>query len=90
MIGLLLAHGAIISSVDMNGNTTLHIIAKNLRQVEAARFLISNGANVAAINAQGNTPVHEVMTGLLQAKRPTRGQKYPPVRLADRLRGRMI
>ncbi|KUL82398.1 hypothetical protein ZTR_10321 [Talaromyces verruculosus] len=83
---LLLAHGAIIGSVDMNGDTALHIMAKNLRQVEAARFLISNGANVAAVNAQGNTPVHEVMTGLLQAKRPARGQKYPPVRLADRLR----
>ncbi|KAI7970128.1 hypothetical protein EIK77_008355 [Talaromyces pinophilus] len=86
LIELLLAHGANISSVDMNGNTALHIMAKNLRQVEAARFLISKGADVTAVNAQGNTPLHEVMTGMLQAKGPTRGQKYQPVRLADRLR----
>lgn len=89
LIDLLLAHGADITSVDTNGDTALHVMARNLHQVEAARFLVSKGADVTVVNAKGNTPVHEVMRGLLRMKRPTRGQKYESVRLTAQL-GRRI
>lgn len=86
LIELLLAHGADMSAVDINSDTALHVIARNLCQAEAARFLISKGAYVTVVNTKGNTPVHEVMRGLLRVKRPTRGEKYESVRLTAQLR----
>jgi ankyrin repeat protein len=65
LIELLLAQGADISSVNTNGDTALHLMAKSLRQVKAAQFLVSKGADVTVVNAKGDTPVHEVMRGLL-------------------------
>lgn len=37
----LLSHGAKINHQDKDGNTALHLMARNLRQVQAAKFLIS-------------------------------------------------
>lgn len=60
----LLSHGAkmLINQQDIDGNTALHLMARNLRQTQATRFLISQGANVSLINGKGNTALHECLT----------------------------
>ena len=61
LIALLLSHGAKINQQDKDGNTALHYIARNLRQVQATRFLISRGADIHLTNSKGNTPLHECL-----------------------------
>ncbi|KAJ5730394.1 ankyrin repeat-containing domain protein [Penicillium malachiteum] len=61
ILDLLLARGAGIKDVDKDWSTAFHIMAKNLRQIEAAKTLLSAGADPRAENAKGNTPFHELM-----------------------------
>ncbi|KAA8645773.1 ankyrin repeat domain-containing protein [Aspergillus tanneri] len=57
LIDLLVAHGANRNHAHKDGITALHITARNLRQVKAARFLVSRGANVGAKKSKGeHTP----------------------------------
>lgn len=62
LIDILLSHGVKINQQDNNGNTALHLMARNLRQVQAARFLINRGADVSLTNSKGNTALHECLT----------------------------
>lgn len=59
VIDLLLTHGANINGADLDGNTPLHLAARNLPHIDAMRFLLSRGADVGAKNSEGNTPLHE-------------------------------
>ena len=59
MIDLLLAHGANINDADLDGNTPLHLAARNLPHIDVMRFLLSRGADEGAKNSEGNTPLHE-------------------------------
>lgn len=85
LLNLLVAHSANITTTDKDGNTALHIMTRNLRQVKAAQFLLSRGADVSATNAQGNTPLHEAMRGTLRP-RETREKKIDNVTMVDRIR----
>lgn len=55
LLDLLVAHGANVGHADTDGNTALHIMARNLRQAKAAQLLLSRGADVGAKNLKGNT-----------------------------------
>ncbi|OJJ79344.1 ankyrin repeat domain-containing protein [Aspergillus glaucus CBS 516.65] len=85
LLNLLISHGANITTIDKDGNTALHIMARNLRQVNTGQFLLSRGADVNARNAHGNTPLHEVMRGTLRL-RDTRDKKIDNVTMAGRIR----
>jgi hypothetical protein len=61
LIDKLLSSVAKINQQDKDGNTALHLMARNLRQVEAARFLISRGADASLTNGKGNTALHECL-----------------------------
>ncbi|KAL2008715.1 hypothetical protein VTN00DRAFT_6909 [Thermoascus crustaceus] len=88
-IRLLLEHGADASVSDGNGqtdgNTAFHIMARNLRQVQAAKFLLGRGADVRATNAKGDTAFHEAARGILRP-RETRDKKIEGVTVADQIR----
>jgi len=58
----LLSHGAKTNQQDKNGNTALHLMARNLRQIQATQFLVSQGADVSLVNGKGNTALHECLT----------------------------
>lgn len=74
LMDILLSYGAKINQQDNNGNTTLHLMAKNLRQVQAARFLISQGVDVGLTNSNGNTALHECLRmGILLERQMNHG-----------------
>ena len=74
LIDIILSHGAKINQPDNNGNTALHLMARNLRQVQAARFLISRGADVRLTNSKGNTALHECLTmGIILQRQTNNG-----------------
>lgn len=81
----LLSHGVQINKQDKDGNTALHLMARNLRQVQAARFLISRGADVSLTNGDGNTALHECLRmGIILHKQTRNGSVRPTP--ADRRR----
>lgn len=86
VIDLLIAHGANINHADRNGITALHIMARNLRQVKAAQFLIHRGADVNAKTLKGDTPLCEAAGrgALLKRDVWTQGNEY--VTLDDRIK----
>ncbi|KAJ0417672.1 ankyrin repeat-containing domain protein [Aspergillus carlsbadensis] len=86
LIDLLLDHGAPLDYADENGETALHIMARNLRQVAATRILIERGARVGVVNRKGNTPLHEAVRGELRPRLSWDGQRQEGVTLEDRLR----
>lgn len=53
----LLGKGADINGQDKDGNTLLHLAAKNRNSDKELKFLIEKGANVNAANAAGETPL---------------------------------
>lgn len=61
LLDILLSQNAKINQQDKDGNTELHLIARNLRQVQAARWLISRGEDVSLTNDKGNTALHECL-----------------------------
>lgn len=67
ILEVLLEHGgkSSINQVDRYGDTALHLIAKNLRQVELVHTLLSHGADVRAVNRKGETPLHMAARGVL-------------------------
>ncbi|KAL5354062.1 hypothetical protein ACLOAV_000147 [Pseudogymnoascus australis] len=65
LLDSILLHGANISHAANSGETALHIFARNLRQVSAAKFLIKHGADVRARNALRETPFHAAARGIL-------------------------
>lgn len=52
-----------VDAVDDAGNTPLHLAARGLEHVPAARFLLGRGADVRTRNERGRTPVHEAAGG---------------------------
>lgn len=85
LLDLLVSHGASVNHTDKDGNTPLHIMARNLRQVQATKFLLSRGADVQARNANGNTAFHEAARGIFYP-RGTRDNKIEVLTVADRIR----
>ncbi|MHC1705112.1 MAG: ankyrin repeat domain-containing protein [Tenuifilaceae bacterium] len=49
---------SLLNSIDLSGNTPLHIAAM-IGSVPIADFLLSNGAEIDALNTQMNSPLHE-------------------------------
>lgn len=81
----LLSHGAKINQQDKDGNTALHLMVRNLRQVQSARFLISRGADASLTNGNGNTALHECLRmGIILHRQTSNGPVRPT--LADRTR----
>lgn len=80
-----LSHGTKINQQDKDGNTALHLMARNLRQVQAAKFLISRGADVSLTNDKGNTALHECLRmGIILQRQTSNGIVSPT--FADRRR----
>ncbi|KAF7165322.1 hypothetical protein CNMCM5623_009527 [Aspergillus felis] len=65
LLNLILSHGANIDHAENNGKTALHVFARNLRQVSAAKFLIEHGADIRARNTLRETPFHAAAWGFL-------------------------
>ncbi|KFZ13073.1 hypothetical protein V502_06779 [Pseudogymnoascus sp. VKM F-4520 (FW-2644)] len=65
LLDSILSHGANISHAANNGDTALHIFARNLRQVSAAKFLIEHGADFRVRNTLRETPFHAAARGIL-------------------------
>ena len=65
MIDLLLAHSASVDDTEMDGNTPLHLMARDLQCVELARALLRRGASIITQNSKGNTPLHEAADGFI-------------------------
>ncbi|KAL2820397.1 hypothetical protein BJX63DRAFT_428225 [Aspergillus granulosus] len=86
LIELLLAYGAPLNHADVNGDTALHLPARNLRQTAAARALIARGATIEMINNKGNTALQEAMRGVLWPKQSWEGGKPGGVTREDRIR----
>ncbi|KAJ5359010.1 uncharacterized protein N7496_011423 [Penicillium cataractarum] len=85
LIDTLLSQGVKINQQDKDGNTPLHLMARNLRQVQATRFLISQGADVSLTNGNGNTALHECLRmGTILHRQTSNGSVRPT--LADRTR----
>ncbi|KAJ5720990.1 uncharacterized protein N7483_008924 [Penicillium malachiteum] len=83
LMQMLISHGAKINQQDINGNTALHLMARNLRQTKATQFLISQGADVSLINVKGNTALHECLAmGKILSRETANGPIAPTV--ADR------
>lgn len=80
----MLVNSSNINHADKDGNTPLHIMARNLRQVRAAKFLLEQGADAHAVNTVGNTVLHEAARGIFQP-RDTREGKMEDVTLADKI-----
>lgn len=85
LLDLLVEHGADVTHADKDGNTALYLMARHLRQVEAARHLVRIGADVSARNAQGNTPLHGAMAGEIRSRQNHKGETED-VALADKIR----
>ncbi|KAJ6149608.1 hypothetical protein N7471_000807 [Penicillium samsonianum] len=86
LIGILLLHGVKMNQQDSDGNTALHLMARNLRQTQAAKFLLSRGADVSLTNAKGDTALHECMVmGIILQRQTRKGASLNPT-LADRTR----
>ncbi|EYE90852.1 ankyrin [Aspergillus ruber CBS 135680] len=85
LLDFLIAQGANTTTTDKDGNTTLHTMPRNLRQVKAAQFLLNGEADISATSCDGNTPIHEAMRGTLRP-RETRERKKGNVMMADRIR----
>ncbi|KAH8696474.1 ankyrin repeat-containing domain protein [Talaromyces proteolyticus] len=75
LIELLLAHGANLDHIDADGNTALHIMARILRQRQAAQILITLGANFHAKNVKGNISLHEAVVGVLRPRQNLEGNQ---------------
>lgn len=81
----LVTRGANVNHADKDGNRALHIMARNLRQVSAAKFLLSQGAGIPATNPKGDTAFHEVGGGILLPQQ-TVDRKIEEVTVADKIR----
>ncbi|OBT75150.1 hypothetical protein VF21_05488 [Pseudogymnoascus sp. 05NY08] len=84
LLDLLVEHGADVTHADMDDNTALYLMARHLRQVEAARHLVRLGADVHARNAQGNTPLHGAAGGEIRPRQTHEGETED-VTLADKI-----
>lgn len=65
LLDSILSHGTNINHAEKDGKTALHIFARNLRQVSAAKFLIEHGADFRARNILRETPFHAAARGFL-------------------------
>ncbi|KFY18875.1 hypothetical protein V491_04679 [Pseudogymnoascus sp. VKM F-3775] len=65
LLDSILSHGVNINHAANNGKTALHVFARNLRQVSAAKFLIRHGADVRARDSLRETPFHAAARGIL-------------------------
>lgn len=76
IIEILMEHGgrAAINYATESGHTALHLIAKNVWQIEAVRALLSHGAEVNAMDSEGNTPLHEAAVG-----------RFPPLNATENM-----
>jgi ankyrin repeat protein len=83
LMQMLISHGAEVNQQDVNGNTALHLMDRNLRQTKTAQCLIFQGAGVSLINVKGNTALHECLSmGTILQRQTASGAMAPTV--ADR------
>lgn len=61
LLDILAKHGADINQPDKDGNTPLHLMASDLRQSGAVKFLLSQGASISSTNTKGDTAHHQLM-----------------------------
>lgn len=61
----ILSSGVDIHHAENNGKTALHVFARNLRQVSAAKLLIRQGADIRARDTSWETPFHAAARGFL-------------------------
>jgi ankyrin repeat protein len=85
LLDLLLDHGAPLDHTDENGETALHMRARNLRQAAATQMLIERGAKVDMVNNKGNTPLHEAMRGAPRPRVSWDGVRQEGATLEDRI-----
>ncbi|KAL2817883.1 ankyrin repeat-containing domain protein [Aspergillus granulosus] len=85
LINLLLAHGCPLETRDEDGETPLHILARHLRQAQAANMLIKYGARVDIVNKKGNLPLHEATRAAIRPNQRWDGQRHKFVSLEDRI-----
>lgn len=87
----LVTHGADVNHADKDGTMAIHIIARNIRQVSAAKLLLGLGADIYAADCKGDTVFHEVARGILVPRQTVDG-KVEQVPVADKIRaqGKMM
>ncbi|KAF4473302.1 ankyrin [Fusarium agapanthi] len=61
---ILLRHSAMVTGTEDNDNTPLHLVVKNLENLDAIVFLLDHGADISTKNLKGNTPLHEAANGM--------------------------
>ncbi|QKX63665.1 uncharacterized protein TRUGW13939_10836 [Talaromyces rugulosus] len=83
LVDMFVAYGTQVNHANID-STALHIMARNLRLVNAVRALLSQGEDINCINMKENTPLHEAMEGNLLS-RQTREGELERVTLADRI-----
>ncbi|KAE8551657.1 hypothetical protein EYB25_005547 [Talaromyces marneffei] len=85
ILDLILSHGANINHAENNGRTPLHVFARNLRQVSAAKFLITHGAGFRAQDSVRETSFHAAARGFL-IDHVCRSGRYEQMTTANRIR----
>ncbi|KAF9892466.1 hypothetical protein FE257_001575 [Aspergillus nanangensis] len=86
LLQFILSHGVDINHPENNGKTALHIFARNLRQVSAAKFFIQYGANIRARNNLWETPFHAAARGVLNPNDFDRGASDKDLMAENKIR----
>ena len=74
----LLEGGVDVHVLDMNGDTALHVAARENR-LKAATLLLKHGASVTSADKDGATPLHAaVAEGRVKVRTPIRRHLLPP------------
>jgi hypothetical protein len=90
-----LSRGAKINQQDKDGNTALHRMVTDLRQVQAVKFLISQGIDVSLTDSRGNTALHHCLhSGSILDRETSNGPVVPTFadqrRALDEMRGALL